>query len=68
MQKLKQIIIFTIINNIISTSIGLVIFFMFFEKYMIQTWLTMVAICVITVIIWIVKVYKILTKETDTLL
>jgi hypothetical protein len=51
MKKLKEIIIFTLINNLISLSIGLVIFFLFIDKYTMCTWLSLVLISIITVII-----------------
>ena len=62
MEKLKKIIILTIMTNIVSLVLGIILFALFFEKYMIETWLSVIGICVITVIIWIIKAYKILTK------
>ena len=62
MEKLKKIIILTIMTNIVSLVLGVALFALFFEKYMFETWLSVIGICVITVIIWFIKAYKILTK------
>jgi hypothetical protein len=63
MNKVKEFIFMTLKLNLLSFLIGLFVWLLFANKYIFLTWLSSVFICILFGMIWIIKTYKILTRE-----